>query len=519
MSDKIDANDVAAAVGSAGLSVALDQAEEVDVVPTLRNFRAEQIRTKKGFTTIRHYVALPAIAANLKSLAAPWPKRVGDLPFYVEDGEAKLLDAPEKLFAFVQARNALSWGAGSDEEGFSLCTKQEFYSHVCQSNAFEQYRAIETLPHWPRLPFHFYLWEAPKDYTPSGEYLEKLLSFFPNCESAHDAAILKAMFLSPAWGGPYGSRPAFVLEAPDRGSGKTMAANVLGRLFKGYIDLELSRSGEEDLASRLLSGEGLTRRIVRIDNVKRQASSGLIENLITCDDISGKRLFRGEGSRPNVLVWILTANGLRMSRDMADRSFVVRFRRLTDQEKSSPWKSAVFQYVDENRDRILADIGQVLSAPITYPCQVSDRWPEFTAQVLAHCFADRASLQAAVSLNQDRRNTHDDELDEAQSIQERVDEGVKAMSGSSAEPFVSVPTMTEWVNEALNLRLPSRSVTHTLKEHIQAGRITRIRQYRTALHKGWQVDRVVDPIAPQDAQGRKDDPPAIDLNAMIPIDG
>jgi hypothetical protein len=483
VSNKIDANDIAAASGALGLAVALDGAELIEIAPTLRNFRPEEKRMGKRLKVIRKTIPLRQIVAHLKGLVGSWPKRIGSLPFYLDAKEIKLLESPEKLFAWVQAVTGLSWGGGLDEDGGSLVSKQEFYAHVCQGNEFEQYRAAESLPHWPRLPAHFYTWAPPADYVPDGRYFNELVEKFGNAESAHDAAMIRALFLAPAWGGPYGARPAWVIEAPDRGCGKTQLANVVGRLYGGYLDFDLTRSGEEDLATRLLSEGGLTKRIVRVDNVKRQAGSGLVENLITSDDISGKRLFHGEASRPNTLCWIITANGLRMSRDMSERSFIVRLRRLTDAERCGTWRQDVLTLIDTRRDYILADIGWILGTVPAYDLAVPDRWTEFVQGVLSQCFQDRAGLASAVALNQVRRNSHDDDLEEALAIQEAVD----AFQVGKPSTFIGNPDMVDIVNGALNLsyKLSACKVRHTLKEHIEAGRLMRLGEHRSAAARGW----------------------------------
>jgi hypothetical protein len=511
---KIDANDIAAAVGAGGLATALDAGEFIEISPTLRNFRPEEKQVGKRTKTIRKYVPLRQIVAQLKSLVGSWPKRVGSLPFYLDGREIKFLDLPEKLFAWAQARQALSWGGGLDEDGTSLVTKQEMYAHVCQSNDFEQYRAAEALPHWPRLPNHYYTWEPPAGYVPDGSHFNALVNKFTNFESEHDRVLLRALFLAPAWGGPYGARPCWVIEAPDRGCGKTQVANMVGKLYGGYLDFDLTRSGEEDLATRLLSEGGLTKRIVRVDNVKRQAGSGLVENLITSDDISGKRLFHGEASRPNTMCWIITANGLRMSRDMSERSFVLRLRRLTDAEKRGTWRQDVLTLIDQKRDYILADIGAILSSSAVYDTKVPDRWSEFVQGVLCHCFTDTAGLAEAVRVNQVRRNSHDDDLEEALSIQEAVD----AFQVGKPTTFIVNADMVDIVNGALNLsyKLSACKVRHTIKEHLEAGRLQRIAEHRSAAARGWTVDSPDTQTAPPDAQERTDGPTGLDLDGTLP---
>src|SRR5690606_18579127 len=97
----------------------------------------------------------------------------------------------------------------------------------------------------------------------------------------------------------------------------------------------------------------LTKRLVRVDNVKGSAGGALIESLITTREISGHRLYSGEASRPNFLTWTATANTPRLSRDLADRAFIIRLRKP---EPRPGWRETVLGFANVHRDRILADI-------------------------------------------------------------------------------------------------------------------------------------------------------------------
>jgi hypothetical protein len=133
-----------------------------------------------------------------------------------------------------------------------------------------------------------------------------------------DRVLLKALFLSPFWGGPYGQRPAWLIASDEdgtgaadggRGTGKTTLARMVGRLAGGAIAFD---RGEQvrDIQTRLLSPGAAGKRIALLDNVKSHSFSWAeLEALITADTISGRKLFVGDGARPNGLTWLLTING------------------------------------------------------------------------------------------------------------------------------------------------------------------------------------------------------------------
>src|SRR6185295_2456993 len=127
-----------------------------------------------------------------------------------------------------------------------------------------------------------------------------------------------------------------------------------------HIELQLTDSAEDKLTSRLLTPSALSRRVVRIDNIKERYNSAFIEGLITAPTISGHRLYYGDANRPNTLTFLLTGNALRLSRDIAERSYIIR---LSKPEYRAGWESDVFNFVSQHRQRILADIIAELQKP------------------------------------------------------------------------------------------------------------------------------------------------------------
>ena len=322
------------------------------------------------------------------------------------------------------------------------------------------------------------------------KHLEGLLAFFDNPKTEADRTLIRAAFLTPAWGGLAGKRPAFAILAPDRGCGKSTLASVIGQLYGSPIELSITDTAEDKLVSRLLTPEALTKRVVRIDNIKGSYDSAFIEALITSPVISGHRLYHGEASRPNTLTFVLTGNSLRLSRDIADRAFIIRLARPVYRPE---WEDELYTYLAEYRDRILADIVSELRKRAA-ACFARDRYAEWVKGVLARAGGD---ADAVVSLNKERRGECDEELEEAGLIMEAIDEHIARIRSARIEregsvddarfAFITSTEMTELMRDALKEKLSAKAVKRRIEGHIQAGRLPDV-QYRRAAHaRGYDI--------------------------------
>jgi|GEM_PF-1627839 len=463
----------------------------------LRNHEIIEVVNSKGETreAIR-VISLDRMRRGLLGPTGDWPRRVGSMLFFDDGGKVRYLKDRDALFAWAQERMPVFWAAGSDLNGQSLLTKAEFVAHL--QAMVTDYIAVEEMPHEPVMAGHYYAWRPPVDYVPTGEYFQQLLDFFNNPETEADRVLLRAAFLTPAWGGLPGKRPAFVIMAPDRGYGKSTLAEVIGMLYGGYIELSLTESAEDKLVTRLLTPDALTRRVVRVDNIKRSYGSELLEALITAPVISGHRMYCGEACRPNTLTYILTGNALKLSRDLAERAFIVRMKKPP---RRKGWDDAVRDYVTVHRLRILADIAAELKKP---PCEeeASDRWMSWVTSVLVRCTTEPAAI---VEFNQERRGKCDEDRDECDVVMEAIDKYVaeqnraiqsslastgESIDGSLPEwAFVSSTDMTDILSMALHEKLSAKAARQRLDAHIEAGRLSRVRQRRTNTCNGYDVLR------------------------------
>ncbi|MBI5092935.1 MAG: hypothetical protein HZB26_10900 [Candidatus Hydrogenedentes bacterium] len=437
--------------------------------PTLANYRIEPTMDESGKPR-KVAVPLPEITRALLDVADGWPKRINDRLFVDTGGAIRHLSTPDSLFAWIGEGHTVAWPGGTDADGNTLTPKAEFFESLRAS--VDAFQSVEEFPHEPEIAGSYYAWKILTNYKADGEALNGLLAFFDNAETPADRVLIRAMFLTPAWGGLAGLRPAFIITAPDRGYGKTTLADAVGSLYGGAIDLEADEARDERLKSRLLGDAALSKRVLRVDNVKTSQSSTQLEALITSSVISGHRLYAGETARPNYLTTIVTGNTVRLSRDLADRAFVIRLAK----PKARPgWSENLGAYLESRRDHILADIVAELRKPVA-ATEARDRWQSWTSNVLARCTPGAAAIVAA---NQARRNECDDDLEEASLILDAL--------RSRGLSFLTAAVATTVVNEALHVQWTTNKVTRRIQSHVEAGRLSGIERYNTGNTRGWNV--------------------------------
>jgi hypothetical protein len=319
--------------------------------PKLALTNAEVSRGEQGEVVTA--LTMPTIINLLKGKTHDWPRRVGN-SLFVDDAKHGLcwLVSPAALFGWVGESGLVDWRRCN-----GCVAKEEFFAELRRTAT--DYVAVETLSHEPPIAGHYYACEQ----VPAGDgsTLETFLDFF-RFQTPFDRQLYKGFAVTPGWGGPAGARPVGLFTANGRGKGKSKAAQCLGRIWGGIIDI----SPNEDIGivkQRLLSPDAITKRVTSIDNVKTlRFSSAEVEGLITADVISGKRLYVGEGRRPNHVTWIMTLNGANLSTDMAQRVVEVKFG---EPPYDDGWDERVCQFIDARRQDLIADVIAFLRRPAT----------------------------------------------------------------------------------------------------------------------------------------------------------
>ena len=332
----------------------------------------------------------------------------------------------------------------------------------------ECYSHVESFPHEPKIPGYYYACGFPEQAT-DGSALDRLLDQF-SPETDIDRDLIMAMIVTLFWGGAGGTRPAFLLTADQgRGSGKSSLASLVAYLVGGAIDL----SANEDIGSikaRLLSPDGLAKRVVLLDNVKSMRFSwSELESLITNPLISGRRMYVGEASRPGTMLWLITLNGASLATDLAQRCVIIKLRKP---EYSGSWLERMRRYIDDHRAAIISDcIGSLRSERYQLPSY--SRWGAWEEDVLSR-LPDPTGAQTVIA---ERQQAVDVEEEETNLIAEFFQNKLSDLTYDTDREQILVPSKiaARWLNEATNENITTAAASRRLKQKIKERTFRRLR--------------------------------------------
>jgi hypothetical protein len=231
-----------------------------------------------------------------------------------------------------------------------------------------------------------------------------------------------------------------------------------------------------DVKTRLLSDAARQIRLARLDNVKSLKFSWAdLEGLITSTEISGRRLYSGEGRRPNTIVWGITLNGATLSKDLAQRVIPIQLARPS---YSAEWERDSREFVRANRWEILADIGEILTGP-RRAITVRSRWATWEEEVLSRCIgvADCQGLIAA------RQDAVDEDAGEQDTLREFFADqlSLHGFSASMQKIFIPNSVASIWVNRASNQKLSTNRAT----SYLASLGVRELRKSALTGRKGW----------------------------------
>lgn len=418
-----------------------------------------------------------------------WPRRVDNMLF-VDDPQHGLDYFDRRttagLFGWLRRHCKVTWSSGG-----SVVSQSELFAEI--ERTARRYEAIELLPHEPPMAGIYYRGQAPK--PGDGLHLRKLLDRF-RPETTIDRDLIQAAFMTPAWGGLPGCRPAFVVTSDDgRGVGKSKVAETIGYLYGGHIDVSAGEDIEQ-LKTRMLTPGARTKRIALLDNVKTlRLSWAELEAMITAPIISGRQLYVGEGQRPNLLTWFITLNGVSMATDMAQRSVIIKVVRG---KNDGPWWEQTRQFIDRHRGEIIGDIIAALRAD-PFPLAEFTRWATWEQHVLSR-LPEPGEAQRLIL---DRQGEANCELDEAEIIEEFFEGQLAKLDYDprTAQVRIPVAVAARWFGWATGEPAKTAAASKRLNQMAGEGQAKRIapdpsRTYgRCFIWTGAAADVVGQPIA------------------------
>ena len=345
-------------------------------------------------------------------------------------------------------------------------TKDEFFAGA--KHYVPSYDWSSDAPHFPPIPGVLYPTTAPKAAN-TGRLDEFVDRFKPATE--HDRLLMKAFVMTLFWGGPCGKRPAFTITSDPgsdshkgRGTGKTTFVEICSKLVGGTMAIRASVSTDRALAV-LLSPSAANKRVALFDNLKAyRFSSDFFESLVTCESINGHRLNHGHASRPNYITFTITVNGASYSKDMSERTIVLK---IIQPHRSGTWYKETVNMIENHRDEIIADVRWHLSRK-KKTVKKPDRWEVWCDDVLARLSKPNALITL---LGQRRREIDEDDQAAADYVQ-HVEACIRS-HGSGRNPdtshvFIPSPLMLKWLNLFNQEITSSGQVAGIVNQHLSA---------------------------------------------------
>jgi hypothetical protein len=442
----------------------LRDAERKQTRGTWRREITNAVVEKNGRRVIMVPVSMSKILKRIRSLTGGWPKCVDSVPFVHEKESAvDFLEDATDLMGWLGETAGIP-PRFINEPGCH--TKGEVFSELRRTS--EQFKAVELLPHEPPIAGHYYACSIPE--RGDGKLITQLVEMFkPTTEI--DGFLVLALFATPLWGGRGGSRPLFSITSDDgRGVGKSTLAALVGYLYHGTVELSANEEAEV-IKQRLLSPAGMTKRIAVLDNVKKRCfSSAELESFVTTPTISGKRMFVGEGERPNTLTWIVTMNGGSYSSDLAQRSVFLKISRPTH---CGNWEEQARDFIDANRSKLIGDLIGFLRGERNVLTKYS-RWGAWDADVLSRLPEPRA----VQSLILERQGAADVELEESDLIEDFFRGELTRYRFRPDFDVVFIPSAIacKWLGLALNERFSTTASSRSLNQKIGEGKLKQLRE-------------------------------------------
>jgi hypothetical protein len=410
-------------------------------------------------------LSMPEVLAAAHDALGDWPRRLDSVPFVDEGGDSEIhlfdRDRTAALFGWIRGKCKVEWKSG----GF--IPRDEFICELVRRATC--YKSIEQFPHEPLIGDVYYREHQIK--PGNGKRLEALLDRY-NPETTADRQLIKAALLTLFWGGSPGARPVFVSTSDEgRGVGKTKLVET-AVYTTGEMPLSVHASGSiDDIKKRLLSKEGRRKRAFLLDNVKsRNLSWADLEALVTASDISGTQLYVGEGSRRNYLTYFLTFNAASLSKDMAQRSVIIKIVRGN---YNSSWETETRAFIDEHRIEIIGDIIAALRAKPKVLKNFT-RWAEWEQAVLCR-LANPTELQSVILERQGSSDTDSESASLLESFfAERLADMDPAYDPATAQVRIPIATVVDWYNAALGVREKTIAASKAIRQMIEEGDLQRL---------------------------------------------
>lgn len=160
--------------------------------------------------------------------------------------------------------------------------------------------------------------------------------------------------------------PLFAIEADQSQTGKGTMIEMVTSIFNERPSLLAERDGgvggfDESMQQKLIDG----RPFISLDNLRGRVASAYLEMILTSPSAVGCRVpYRGEVLvDPHRFIFCATSNGMTSTRDLANRSVIIRLRKQRKGYEFYPWsEGGLIEHVQDNWELYLACVHSIIGA-------------------------------------------------------------------------------------------------------------------------------------------------------------
>ena len=213
----------------------------------------------------------------------------------------------------------------------------------------------------PRVPDH----PTDQQICASRDRLLRLVCDMPFANEASRSAWLAALLTVVGRFAFEGPAPGFLFDGNTRGSGKSLAARLIGLIVLGAEPSATNYAHSEEFRKKVTAFAKAGDPLVFVDNLNGELGNDALDRALTATVWSDRTLGTHERIElPLLATWFFTGNNVAVGADTARRLMHVRFEALTDkpEERSGFTYPDVTRFTRENRPQLLADALLILSS-------------------------------------------------------------------------------------------------------------------------------------------------------------
>ncbi len=467
----------------------IDIAKEANKTPFANYHREVQTNESGDSKTVKKPTPLNKLISDVKMRLLDFPRIVGT-SIFDHDRDSKqirYIENSQSLQAWISEKTKQNVLLGKME---GVVTIEQLYSslfHNCQ-----KYEMISGVPNYPMRDDVYYTHDSLPEATPDAKYFNDLCGFF-EASSKEDELLIKAMFASPLYYKPMVDKPLWIVDSTTGpGSGKSKLVDMLSLLYgdpsspDSMAPIEIlpdtvnNDTYIERVNKRILSKTGRGKRIARVDNVTGFFKSDTLATMITQPFFSGMSPYsRGEETRPNDLMFVLTSNQAQVNSDLISRGFIVKVKKPSRPMKN--WETEVTNFINAHRLQIIADIIGVLKKGSDIPSQGNTRFRIWEKEILLPILKLSDNYSAVWKETETRRADADGELVEADIVRDAIHAEIERWQCSPTEDVFWLPTpvLTRIIQEAIPGYggRTGRGVLNKLKNAYHSGRLPELHSY------------------------------------------